>query len=65
MTEPYAELGGRPSTATPPLAARGCGQRICNHPDNHDCPWLTETDSRGKAIPCPCWHQVAEKGGRG
>lgn len=66
MTDTYAELGGQPSSSTPPPdALRGCGKPICNHPDNHDCPWLTETDHLGKVIPCPCWHQAAEKGGRG
>lgn len=61
MTERFADLGGRPSTTTPPPGPlRGCGQPVCNHNPDHQCPWLNETDQRGKAIPCPCTHQPKE-----
>jgi len=62
MTEPYADLGGRPSTAALPDVRRGCGQRVCNHPDSHECPWLNELHD-GHAVPCSCSHRV-EKGGK-
>lgn len=61
MTEPYADLGGRPSTATPPPAPlRSCGQHPClGHPDGHCCPWVDTDDG---ITPCLCTHQPAEKG---
>lgn len=26
----------------------------CSHPDGHECPWLNETTSNGKAVRCRC-----------
>ena len=60
MTEPWTDLGGRPSTATPPQMIRGCGKPHCNHVDSHQCPWLDETDTHGAAIPCGCQHPKPE-----
>jgi hypothetical protein len=56
VSERYEDLGGQPVDA--PQRARGCGQppHLCNHPDNHTCPWLNE-DHQGHAIPCGCTHE--------
>jgi hypothetical protein len=58
MTEPYQELGGRPSNTPLPERARGCGKPpyLCNHPDAHQCPFLDQLTPEGKAIPCGCTH---------
>jgi hypothetical protein len=62
MTEPYSELGGRP-TPEPELVPKtnGCGSNWCRHEDGHVCPWKNETTPTGAAIPCGCTHETPDE----